>query len=188
VAGHEQVARLFFTLIRGRSLLPQLALTPWPEVEEPGLKELDAVLREATRKQRKPVWWPAKEAVSRLEPAHFTDLEWRHVYTGLDDRGRVSPFASFYLAPGELQHLVLRGRAFARSELAGARVKVSVEGQPLGEHELVPGEPFELRLPLAADLRRDGGVNVRLETSDYGYANADQQHCVSFQLELLALE
>ncbi|MSR62124.1 MAG: SGNH/GDSL hydrolase family protein [Planctomycetes bacterium] len=188
VTGHEQVARLFFALIRGRGLLPQLALTPWPEVEETALKELEAAWREATRKQRKPVWMPVKEAVSRLEPAHFTDLEWRHVYTGLDDQARVSPFASFYLAPGELQYLVLRGRAFARPELAGARVQVSVEGQPLGEHELVPGEPFELRLPLPADLRRDGGINVRLETNDYVYANADRQHCVSFQLDLLALE
>jgi len=188
VAGHEAVARLLFALIRGRNLLPALALTPWPEVEAAGQKELETEWREATKKQRKPLAASVTEAVSRLEPAHFTDLEWRHVYTGLDEEGRVSPFASFHLRLGEQRSLLLRGRAFARPELAGARVRVSVEGQPLGEHELVPGEPFELRLPLPDGLSGPGGINVRLETSDYGYANADQQHCVSFQLELLALE
>jgi len=29
---------------------------------------------------------------------------------------------------------------------------------------------------------------VRLETSDHGYTGHDQQHCISFVLEQLALE
>jgi hypothetical protein len=82
----------------------------------------------------------------------------------------------------------IRGRALPRPELAGARLRASVEGIQVGEHELVPGEPFEVRFPLPASVEPECGVNVRLETSDYGYTGADEQHCISFILEQLVLE
>jgi len=187
-AGHERIARVLFTLIRTRNLLPQLALTPWPEVERVAARDFEGLWEKATAASEEPRAHPPTEALSRLEPARFGELEWRHVYTGLDDQARVSPFASFHLAWAGQSSLVLRGRAFARPELAGAQLAVSVEGRRVGAHELVPGEPFELRLALPADLRPEGGVDVRLETSDYVYAGADRQHCVSFVLDLLALE
>jgi hypothetical protein len=129
------------------------------------------------------------EALSCLEPAHFTDLEWRHVYTGLDDEAQVSPFASFLLSRKGHRSLNLRGRALDRSELAGARLSVDVEGVHLGEHELVPGEAFDLRFPLPGEaIKMRGAITVRLETDDYVYAGPDRQHCISFVLERLALE
>jgi hypothetical protein len=139
-------------------------------------------------RKKKRLFAPVHEAVSRLEPARFTELEWRHVYTGLDDKGQVSPFASFLLARHGQATLEVRGRALARPELAGARVRASVEGIPVGEHELVPGEPFEARFPLPAEVELERSVNVRLETSDYGYSGQDLQHCISFVLDELALE
>jgi hypothetical protein len=126
--------------------------------------------------------------VSRLAPARFTDLEWRHVYTGLDEKGQVSPFASFLLARRGQATLAIRGRTLPRPELAGARVRARVEGIAVGEHELVPGEPFEARFPLPAEVELERAVNVRLETSDYGYTGDDLQHCISFVLDELALE
>jgi hypothetical protein len=186
--GHEEVARRLFTLIRVLDLLPQLALTPWPEAEDPGRAELRKAWDAAMGKQPRGFWEPPFEAVARLEPARFTELEWRHVHTGLDDEGRVSPFASFYLARKGQTTLRLRGRAFERPELAGAVLRASIEALPLGEHELVPGEPFDLRFPVPAAVKEQGGVTVRLETSDHVFAGADQQHCVSFHLDELALE
>jgi hypothetical protein len=187
--GHELVARLLFALIRQRGLLPELALTPWPEVEESGVAELKSTWEEEWGTGRKRgMWDPPQEVLSSLEFARFTDLEWRQVYTGLDAQGQVSPFASFLLARRGQEMLKIRGRALARPELAGARVRASVEGIPVGEHELVPGESFEVRFPLPATVGAKRAVNVRLETSDYGYAGPDLQHCISFVLDELALE
>jgi len=185
--GHELVAQLTFTLIRTLDLLPELRLRAWPEVEEPCLAELRTAWKAAHSLSLQSSA-PPREALSSLEPAHFGDLEWRHVYTGLDPEGRVSPFASFYLAREGQYELTLRGRGLDRPELAGARLRVSIEGQPAGEYELVPGQAFELRLPLPPTGRRRSGLNVRMETSDYVYAGLDRQHCVSFVLERLALE
>jgi hypothetical protein len=190
--GNELVARLLFALIRRRQLLPELALTPWPEVEDAGIAEIDETWEKersarGTRK-KKDMWDVPREILSSLDTAHFTDLEWRQVYTGLDDKGQVSPFASFLLARHGQTTLRIRGRALPRPELAGARLRASVEGIQVGEHELVPGESFDVRFPLPAAIEPECGVNVRLETSDYGYTGADEQHCISFILEQLALE
>ena len=134
-------------------------------------------------------WRAPYQAVASLEPARFTEVEWRQVYTGLDDEGQVSPFSSFYLArKNDEQSLRLRGRALPRIELAGARIRVSVEGMPAGEHVLVPGEAFDVRFPLPDEIKKRKGINVRLETSDYGYAGKYLQHCISFLLDQLALE
>lgn len=185
-AGHRVVADLIFTLIRKHDLLPQLALTARPAVEEPALVELAETWDTAMGKALD--WSPPYMGLANLEPARFTDLEWSHVYTGLDAEGRVSPYASFFLLRRAQQELRVRGRAFARPELAGARLRVSVEGKSVGEHELVPGEPFDVRFPLPKRMRGRSGLNVRLETDDYVYAGPYQQHCVSFVLEQLALE
>ena len=187
--GHELVAQLLFALIRRRELLPELALTPWPDVEDERIAELEKTWEwEKTLPRKKGMWDLPDELLSSLEPARFADLEWRHVYTGLDGEGRVSPFASFLLARHGQAMLKIRGRALPRPELAGARLRASVEGLQVGEHVLVPGESFEVRFPLPAEVEPERGVNVRLETSDYGYAGDDLQHCVSFVLEQLALE
>ena len=186
--GHEQLARLLFGVIRYQDLLPELALSPWPEVEEFARTELTNTWQRTVAVQGPEFWHAPYDAVSSLEPARFTELEWRHVYTGLDDRGQVSPFASFFLAFKGQHSLRLRGRALDRPELAGARVQVSVEALPVGEHELVPGEAFDLRFPLPPKIGKRGGVTVRLETDDYGYDGPYKQHCISFLLDQLALE
>jgi hypothetical protein len=187
--GHELVAQLLFALIRKRELLPEVALSPWPGVEEAANAELEeAWEKEQNLARKKGLFHPPDELVSRLAPARFTDLEWRHVYTGLDEKGQVSPFASFLLARHGQATLAIRGRALSRPELAGARVRARVEGIAVGEHELVPGEPFEARFPLPAEVELERAVNVRLETSDYGYTGDDLQHCISFVLDELALE
>ena len=186
--GHEFVAKLLFGEIRKKDLLPQLALSPWPETEEFARVELANAWQETMVALPRWYWAAPYQAVASLEPARFTELEWRQVYTGLDDQGQVSPFASFHLARREERTLRLRGRALPRPELAGARIAVSVEGIPVGEHELVPGEAFDVRFPLPEKIKRRRGVNVRLETSDYGYTGQYLQHCISFVLERLALE
>ncbi|NOT32288.1 MAG: hypothetical protein HOP15_17720 [Planctomycetes bacterium] len=188
-AGHELVARLLFTLTRERALLPQLALTPWPEVEVPALAELTQAWNDATAPQPEQAWKAPYDSVSSLEPASFADLEWRHVYTGLDKEGQVSPFASFFLRKRSRHGVLrLRGRALDRAELAGARVRASIQGVALGEHELVPGQPFDVRFPVPKSIKPRGGVTVHLETSDYVYAGPYRQHCISFVLDQLALE
>jgi lysophospholipase L1-like esterase len=190
--GHELVAQLLFALIRQRELLPELALTPWPGVEEARVAELEEAWgkeqKEWSGRKKRTMWAPPAEILSSLDTAHFTDLEWRHVYTGLDEKGQVSPFASFCLSRHGQATLRIRGRALPRPELAGARMRASVEGIQVGEHELVPGEPFEVRYPLPAEVDAERAVAVRLETNDYGYTGQDLQHCISFVLEQLALE
>ncbi len=186
-AGHELVARILFALVRANGLLPTLTLEPWPEIEELALSEL-AEARNAALKRPPAEGTPPPDTLSALEPARFDERAWRQVYTGLDDQAQVSPFASFFLLRHDHQSLRLRGRALARPELAGARVRVSIEGLPVGEHELVPGQAFDVRFPVPAEIAARRGVNVRLETSDYGYAGPYQQHCISFVLDELALE
>ena len=187
--GHELVAKLLFSEIRQKDLLPELALSPWPETEEFARAELTQAWQDTMVDLPGWFWKVPYQAVSSLEPARFTELEWRQVYTGLDDQGQVSPFASFCLArKNDEMSLRLRGRALARAELAGARIRVSVENTSVGEHELVPGEAFDVSFPLPVELRKRQAVNVRLETSDYGYTGPYLQHCISFLLDQLALE
>ena len=82
----------------------------------------------------------------------------------------------------------VQGRALDRPELAGMRVRVSVEGVSVGEHELVPGERFDALFSLPEGLENRGGFTIRLETDDYVYSGPYQQHCISFLLDRLALE
>lgn len=189
-AGHDLVSKLLFATIRQRELLPELGLSAWPEVEALARSELGPPQREALKWP--PLWrWrdPERPAAS-LVPGRFTDAEWRQVYTGLDDEGRVSPFASFMLDALDKQTVRLRGRVPERPELAGARVHVSVEGEAVGECELVPGEAFDVAFPLPESIAvgESGCANVRLQSSDYVYAGPYLQHCISFFLDELALE
>lgn len=52
----------------------------------------------------------------------------------------------------------------------------------MGEHELVPGQAFDLLFTLPEGSKPRRGVNVRLETSDYVYAGPNRQHMRQLRL------
>ncbi len=58
----------------------------------------------------------------------------------------------------------------------------------LGEFELQSDRTIEERWPLPSEVSDREFVAIRFESSDYVYVGPTLEHCVSFQLESLAVE
>jgi hypothetical protein len=185
-AGHKLLAELLFGVIRGRSLLPVLQLKPWPAVE----RKADALEKDghaqAHAEPPAAYWGPRRPVLGRLVFAPPTAESLRQVYTGIDQRGRVSPYAAVLLA-GAAGRLVLRGRSLDRPELDGVEVAVFVDELQVGSFELRSGLKIDHAWPLPAELRGREHVAARFVTPDWVYAGDQGRHCVSFTLEELAL-
>ena len=110
------------------------------------------------------------------------------VHGGVDADGLVAPYASMILACGGGRRLRLEGAALARPVLAGARVAVFADEEPLGELELEPGAPLEQVFELPPALGERPFLSVRLRASDYVYAGQDLRTCAAFRLDRVAIE
>lgn len=186
--GHERVARVLYGLVRERALLPRLTLAAWPEAENDARALLDQGWQEAQGYEAL-----TSGLLSALAPAiearAVTAESARQILIGLDRERLVSPYASFVLGqPAPARALRVRGRGLAEHALRGARVRVSVEEFEVGSFELQPGQPLDFSAALPPETRARRALGVRLEADDYVYRGAALRHCVSFELERLALE
>ena len=188
VKGHAEVAEFLYGTIRGRGLLPGVALAPWPEAETLAAEWAERGLAYARDNLERMLHF-IRDPVAAIDLPEITLAEARQVHGGLDREGLVSPYASLVLhrAPGtRVLHVV--GRALPDRVLAGARARVFLEELEVGALELQPDSPLELRYELPAELDGRDYLNLRFESSDYVYRGADLRHCVSFRLERAALE
>lgn len=178
---HRAAARLLFDVIAREGLLPGLVGevvagvardSPWRtgRVEAEGETRLDlASIRQEIKVSR------SAEVVSP------------QIHGGIDSRSRVSPYASLILARSGGGRLVVEGRALPRRELDGAKVRVYVEAEPVGEMELLAGERLRFEAPLPDAAAGQEYVNVRFEAADYVYATDEPRRCVVFELERVAI-
>jgi len=188
VAGHEVVARLVYGRIQRQGLLPQLGLPPWDEAER-AVRDLDEVGAQQSA-------WQVdiqqllglRKLVSELDFASGNVSAGYQVHGGIDRQGRLSPFASLLLLNQGAHTLHVEGAALDRGLRAGSRLRISLEGIEAARVVLERGQPFDLRLDLPPEVRDRPMINVRFEVDDYVYAPEDLRHCISAQLDRVALE
>lgn len=187
-AGHARMAEVLYGLIRERGLLPQLDLAPWPEAERLAA-DLGAEGWIEAQGYPRLVQGTLRDLQSWIATASIDERAARQVLIGLDREGLVAPYASLVLGRDRRQErLRLRGRALPDAGLEGARVRVLVEEHELGEFELHTDQLVDEVWTLPAALAEHPAVGVRLQADDFVYRGPSLRHCVTFQLERLALE
>jgi len=186
--GHELLAELLFGVIRGRALLPALELEPWDEVERRSARMVEQGLAEASA-ERPPAYWASRRPVaSRLSFVDPSTEAMRQVYTGIDDRGLVSAYASLILkGVGGSGRVRVLGRCLDRLELDGTRVSVFVDELEIGEIELRAAAKIDHDWPLPAAAREREYLSLRFSSPDWVYAGDQRRRCVSFTLESVGL-
>ncbi len=183
--GHEDVARLLFSTIRGRGLLPELALAAWPETEAWASELFAARAADVARVERVADEVVLREFRAALRFGGLKPSSTRQIYAGLDVAGHAAPFVSLVLkAPGGAR-VVIQGQALEAASLAGARVEVSVEGHAVGAFTLVPGQAFAFEAPLPEAIVAQPFKNVRLTCDDWIHAGEYRRECRSYVLKNL---
>ena len=190
-AGHIKIAQLIYGLIVRDKLLPQLALPVWEDairaVEDLAVAgrreaEYDLSVEETLALHG------SRPITSRLNVAELDRYSAKQIHGGLDSDGFVSPYASFFLKNDTSRHVRIEGHSFDRPELDGTQVRVFVDAEQVGAFTLEANRKLELRYALPPALAEQPYVSVRFEANDYIYQGPDLQHCVVFQLQLIALE
>lgn len=184
--GMREVAELLYGLIQRRALLPGLALPSAPEAdrmvdecETSGLELLGQGVGDA--------WLEALRIDARVDALALAQEEPGHFHGGIDAQGRLGPYASLLLVNHRARALAVRGRGLERPEIDGLVLKVYADEVLLHEFAVRAGQPFAGRWPLPPEFDRREAIDARFEASDYAYVGEDLQHCVSVQLESVAL-
>jgi len=183
--GAERVARMLFALTVEREWLPALALEPWEEA----LRAREEIHARGAQDAAQP--FPLAEALvgNPLLPSidldELDDQAAAQIHAGIDQQGRVGPYAAVILACRGGSALLLRGRALERSELAGARVRVLVEGEELHEILLEPGAPIDVSLELSTHIGERDFISLEFVASDWVYDGHDLQAQVVMDLETI---
>ena len=190
-AGHEKMAALLYGLIVRRELLPGLGLEPWDEatatvreIHRPGLAE--ALLVEeyelALRLKARGQIAPAFDLVELEQKAV------KQVHGGIDDEGRVAPYAALILARGTGSTLRVRGMRLPGPGLEGGTARVQVEEFPLGTIALDGAEEIDETWPLPEGVAGREYLTVRFVADDYVYTNVRTGSCAAFVLRRVAIE
>ena len=187
-AGHAELARLLFGLVRERDLLPALGLAADPEAEDHAREVFAEGLAEAQQHDDFQARLAKLVVGSEIEPPNWTADTAAQVYTGISADGTVGPFAVAVLAHGDATRLHLRGRGLDRPEIDGALLHVLVEGVEVASAPVRSSQPIELSAPLPDVADGRAWLAVRLTCDDFAYDGEDLRHCVSWRLERLALE
>lgn len=183
-AGHRAVARILYTLIRERGLLPLPNLERWPEAEEETRALAEEGWKEAEAEPRLP-----SGLKPSLEPADLDDKLARQILGGLDREGLVSPYASILLrSKRAASELRVTGQFLPDRVLAGKVVRIFVDEFEVGQLVVAPGEPFDFRAPLPAEVGEREASSVRFLAEDFVYRGSDLRHCVVWRLDRVALE
>jgi hypothetical protein len=186
--GHEQVAQLLYAAIRARSLLPKLALPPWPEADARLAAVAAEGAAEAARDPEAVVADDAKGISAALDFAAFDANGAAQVHGGISKGGLTGPYASVILRDEGRRELVLQGTRFKRGALAGARARVSVEEAAVGEIVLDAKGAIEERFAIPAEIAARRFVTVRIVSTDFAAAGPDLKSALCLQLRRVALE
>ena len=182
-AGMRQVGELLWLAIRQHDLLPQLALDPWPEVEE----RAAALAAEAAAEVAAGASLESREAILPVD--HLLDLttqdpgEASHLYGGIRADGTCAREATFVLRPGAATRLQLRGRHLERPELAGMSIAVWVDDELCGELPFEAGTEVEQTFEVPASLHGRPLWAVRLIANDHALDGPGLQRSASFRLD-----
>ena len=191
--GHEVVARVLYHLIVRDRLLPELSLSPWVEAEE-AFHEFavsGGSLRKISEKGRLRLYGTPKiRSVLNIPSLLLQSNDpWRlsQISGGMDLRGQISPYASFLLRNEGLS-VQVTGHSLPRPELDGAEVRVFADDELLGKIVLEADQPIDFHRPVPERLLSRSFLSIRFVSSDYVYDLSQDQHCVVFRLDRLAIE
>ncbi|GEM_PF-1757130 len=182
--GHEQVARLLFSVIRERGLLPTLALDAWPEVDD----WAEQMVARGRATALAPDGLPEVEGRSAFTIGELTPTTASQAHAGVAADGTLSPYASIMLRSRKARTLTIKGACLDRPELNGKTITVSLDEVPVGKIRLSAGRSVErtVKVPWAVNGRP--WLTVRFVADDYVYEGDDLRRCVSFRLESIELE
>lgn len=186
-AGHELVARIAYSLVRSRKLLPGLALAEWSEADAAAAEWLGKGEAEAAEEPKFDVLPGRRRIRPALDFAALDEESAAQVTGGIQKGGLVGPYAAVVLQGGGAR-LKVAGRCLPRPELDGARVDVLVEAEKVGQFVVAAGQPVALDLPVPAAIAARPFVSVRFAADDWAYAGDDLRQHVVFALERVALE
>ena len=112
----------------------------------------------------------------------------KQVHGGIDDEGRVAPYAALILARGTGGTLRVRGVRLLAPGLEGGRARVQVEEFPLGTIALDGAEEIDQAWPLPEGVAGREFLTVRFVADDYVYTNVRTGSCAAFVLRRVAIE
>ncbi len=189
--GHTLMARLIYGLITRDQLLPRLSPPAWEEASAAVAEIAVAGRRRAERElddEGSLAIYRSPKVAASLD---FTDIDAptaAQIHGGLDKQGGVSPYASFLLRNDGGKRVLIDGHTLPRLELDGARVRVFVDAEKVGEFEIQADRELDLTYPLPAAAADRSYLSVRFEADDYVYQGPDLQHCVVFRLQRLTID
>ena len=187
--GHQRFAEMLFGWIQSENLLALPELEAWPEAQEEYRVLRAAGWAEASRRRDH----GHKRLLERMQPAiDFTDMTTataKQVYGGIDRRRMVAPHAVVVLPRKDSTTLRLQGQRLGRPELAGGRVRISLDGQFVHEFELGGAEVLDLTVPIPEPPRTDLPLlSVRFEADDWVYHGAAHRQCGTFEIAKIWVE
>jgi hypothetical protein len=185
-AGHAHVARALYELVRTRELLAGIALPAWDDARAAYEALCAAGEREALGAPRPALAIRASRIRRALDTSAWDTDSAGQVHAGLDERGRVSPYASLLLACAPGRRVVLRGERLGAAGLTG-EARVSIDEVEVGRFALAGSAPLDEAFALSPELATRRCVSLRIECDDWTYAE-DLRHTVCFRLRTVAIE
>jgi hypothetical protein len=179
------MARVLYQAISLDELLPGITLPAWKEAEK-AYQEIAAGGKADAARSPDPARL-GDEVSASIDFQDLDDESVRQVHGGIDDQGRVSPYASTLLRNAGGRVVRIRGRNFPFRELAGTTVRVHIDSHELGTFQVQPGRPIELEYPLPVEVLARPFLSLRFEASDYTYAQGGQ-HLIVFRLQYVGIE
>ncbi|MEO1368439.1 MAG: hypothetical protein AAFX50_14795, partial [Acidobacteriota bacterium] len=149
-AGHQKIALALYDAVQKNGLAPSLELDPLDDAEAAFDDLLVDGRREVTRPGKLERLRGRRGAAVRAE-IDFTALDDQgasQIYGGVDGGGELGPYGSLLLRGGGAS-LRLVAEPLGRPELRGARVRLTVDGEAVGEVTL-DGGPVDVRFPAPA--------------------------------------
>ncbi|MEM8996118.1 MAG: hypothetical protein AAGF23_15125, partial [Acidobacteriota bacterium] len=186
-AGHRQVALALYGAVHENGLLPALGPGYWAEAGAAFDDLLGDGRRDATRPDKLERLRRRQGASVRAE-IDFTALDDQgasQIYGGVDGGGELAPYASLLLRGGG-GTLRLVAEPLGRPELQGTRIRLTVDGEAVGEVTVDAG-PVDVRLPAPAAVGK-AFVAVGLEASDFVHTGEDLRRCRVLRLRRVGLE
>lgn len=187
-AGHELVAKLLYSLVEGRKLLPRLTLAPWPEAD---VLAADWLRRGADEAAAEPEFdrLPGRRSVGpTIDFDALDDDSAAQVHGGIHGGGFVAPYASVILRGQGRRTLRVAGTCLDRPEIDGAQVDVFVEESKVGEIALRSGAPIDATFQVSEAVAARPFVSARFQASDYAYGGPELRLHLVFRIRRIALE
>jgi lysophospholipase L1-like esterase len=186
--GHKLVARMLYSAIQRRGLLPALKLAPWPEADAAADEWLPKGETEAAPEPDFDHAPFRRKIDSAIDFSQVDDAHGAQVHGGIYRDSLVLPYAAVILRDDGRRKVHVKGVALGRHELDGTAVDVFVEEAKVGSFTVKGKEPVDATFDVPEDVAKRKFVSVRLVSPNWAYDGLELRLHVVFQIASVALE